>query len=168
MLEDRILFLADTTVNIDPTAEELAEIALLTAAFARRFDIEPRVAMLSFSNFGSNLHPSARKVKEAVEIAKRLDPELEIDGEMQADTAVLESILKDQFPWSDLESSANVLVFPELQSANIAYKLLWRLADAEAIGPVLLGMAKPVHVLQRGVEVTDIVNMTALCVVDAQ
>ncbi len=168
MLEDRILFLADTTVNIDPTAEELAEIALLTAGFARRFDIEPRVAMLSFSNFGSNLHPSARKVKEAVEIAKRLDPELEIDGEMQADTAVLESILKDQYPWSDLKSSANVLVFPELQSANIAYKLLWRLADAEAIGPVLLGMAKPVHVLQRGVEVTDIVNMTALCVVDAQ
>ena len=168
ILEDRVLFLADTTVNIDPDPDELAEIALLTAAFARRFGIEPRVAMLSFSNFGSNSHPAARKVRRAVEIAKELEPTLEIDGEMQADTAVLESILHERYPWSDLKSSANVLVFPELQSANIAYKLIWRLAEAEAIGPVLLGMAKPVHVLQRGVEVADIVNMTALCVVDAQ
>jgi malate dehydrogenase (oxaloacetate-decarboxylating)(NADP+) len=168
ILEDRVLFLADTTVNIDPDPDELAEIAVLTAAFARRFGIEPRVAMLSFSNFGSNSHPAARKVRRAVEIAKELEPTLEIDGEMQADTAVLESILHERYPWSDLKSSANVLVFPELQSANIAYKLIWRLAEAEAIGPVLLGMAKPVHVLQRGVEVADIVNMTALCVVDAQ
>jgi len=168
IMEESIFFLADTPVNIDPSAEELAEIALLTASFARRFGVEPRVAMLSFSNFGSNNHPSAKKVKAAVEIAKRLAPELEIDGEMQADTAVVESILHDRYPWSDLKSCANVLVFPELQSANAAYKLLWRLADAEAIGPVLLGMAKPVHVLQRGVEVTDIVNMTALRVVDAQ
>jgi malate dehydrogenase (oxaloacetate-decarboxylating)(NADP+) len=168
VFEDRLFFLADTTVNIDPTAEELAEIALLTAKFARRFEIKPRVAMLSFSNFGSNNHPAARKVRQAVEIANKIDPDLAIDGEMQADTAVLKSILDESYPWSRLREPANVLIFPELQSANIAYKLLWRLADAEAIGPILLGMAKPVHVLQRGVEVTDIVNMAAICVVDAQ
>ncbi|MCB1058469.1 MAG: NADP-dependent malic enzyme, partial [Acidobacteria bacterium] len=95
-------------------------------------------------------------------------PNLEIDGEMQADTAVMASILEQSYSWSDLKGPANVLICPELQSANIAYKLIWRLAEAEAVGPVLLGMDKPVHVLQRGVEVTDIVNMAALCVVDAQ
>ena len=167
IFEERLFFLADTTVNIDPTAEELAEIAILTANFARRFDIEPRVAMLSFSNFGSNTHPAARKMRRATELAKELDPELAIDGEMQADTAVLQSVLDESYPWSQLREPANVLVFPELQSANIAYKLLWRLADAEAIGPILLGMEKPVHVLQRGVEVVDIVNMAAICGVDA-
>ena len=167
MFRDRVLFLADTTVNIDPAAEELAEIAVLTANFARRFRIEPRVAMLSFSNFGSNHHPSAVKVRRAVEHVHRLDPDLEVDGEMQADTAVLGSILEESYPWSRLREPANVLIFPELQSANIAYKLLWRLADVEAIGPILLGMEKPVHVLQRGVEVADIVNMTAIAVVDA-
>jgi malate dehydrogenase (oxaloacetate-decarboxylating)(NADP+) len=168
MLKGRVLFLADTTVNIDPSASELAEIAVLVAEFVRRFQIEPRVAMLSFSNFGSNPHASARKVREAVGIAKSLVPDLEIDGEMQADTAVVQSILDEHFPWSDLSGPANVLVCPELQSANIAYKLIWRLAEAEAIGPILLGMGRPVHVLQRGVEVADIVNMAALCVVDAQ
>ncbi|HEY4593876.1 MAG TPA: phosphate acyltransferase, partial [Thermoanaerobaculia bacterium] len=168
ILQDRVFFLADTTVNIDPTPEELAEIALLTVAFARRFSVVPRVAMLSFSNFGSNTHPAARKVRRAVEIVSRLEPELEIDGEMQADTAVFEQILQESYPWSRLRQPANVLIFPELQSANIAYKLIWRLAGAESIGPVLLGMAKPIHVLQNGLEVSDIVNMTALCVVDAQ
>ncbi len=165
--KDRILFLADTTVNIEPTAEDLAESAILTAAFARRFDITPRVAMLSFSNFGSNPHPAARRVRRAVEIASEREPGLEIDGEMQADTAILRQMLEESYPWSRLSEPANVLIFPELQSANIAYKLLWRLADAEAIGPILLGMEKPVHVLQRGVEVMDIVNMAAICVVDA-
>ena len=165
--KERLLFLADTTVNISPSAEDLAEIAVLTADFARRFDITPRVAMLSFSNFGSNTHPAARRVRRAVEIAAELEPELAVDGEMQADTAVLGSILEESYPWSRLDAPANVLIFPELQSANIAYKLLWRLADCEAIGPVLLGMEKPVHVLQRGVEVMDIVNMAAICVVDA-
>jgi malate dehydrogenase (oxaloacetate-decarboxylating)(NADP+) len=168
ILQDRLFFLADTTVNIDPGPEELAEIALLTVGFARRFGIVPRVAMLSFSNFGSNHHPAARKVRRAVEIVTRLEPELEIDGEMQADTAVFEAILEESYSWSRLKQPANVLIFPELQSANIAYKLIWRLAGAESIGPVLLGMAKPVHVLQNGLEVSDIVNMTALCVVDAQ
>ncbi len=168
MLRDRVFFLADTTVNIEPDAETLAEIALATAAFARRFDIEPRVALLSFSNFGSNKHPAARKVRRAVEIARQRAPELMIDGEMQADTAVMASLLDEHFPWSDLKRPANVLIFPELQSANVAYKLIWRLAGAEAIGPVLLGMGRPVHVLQKGVEVSDIVNMAAICVVDAQ
>jgi malate dehydrogenase (oxaloacetate-decarboxylating)(NADP+) len=168
ILKDRLFFLADTTVNIEPDAETLAEIALATADFARRFNITPRVGMLSFSNFGSNPHPSARRVKRAVELVRQRNSELEVDGEMQADTAVLASILGEHYPWSELRGPANVLVFPELQSANIAYKLIWRLADAEAIGPVLLGMARPVHVLQKGVEVTDIVNMAAICVVDAQ
>jgi malate dehydrogenase (oxaloacetate-decarboxylating)(NADP+) len=168
ILQDRVFFLADTTVNIDPTPEDLAEIALLTVGFVRRFGIVPRVAMLSFSNFGSNKHPAARKVRRAVEIVRALDSELEVDGEMQADTAVFEQILRENYPWGRLQQPANVLIFPELQSANIAYKLLWRLAGAEAIGPVLLGMAKPVHVLQSGQDVSDIVNMAALCVVDAQ
>jgi malate dehydrogenase (oxaloacetate-decarboxylating)(NADP+) len=165
ILQDRVFFLADTTVNIEPTPDELA---LLTVGFVRRFGIVPRVAMLSFSNFGSNKHPAARKVRRAVEIVAAIDPQLEIDGEMQADTAVFEQILRENYSWSRLRQPANVLIFPELQSANIAYKLLWRLAGAEAIGPVLLGMAKPVHVLQPGMEVSDIVNMAALCVVDAQ
>jgi len=168
ILKDRLFFLADTTVNIEPDAETLAEIALATAQLARRFGVEPRVAMLSFSNFGSNAHPAARKVRRAVEIARERAPGLEIDGEMQADTAVMGSLLAEQYPWSDLKGPANVLVFPELQSANTAYKLIWRLAGAEAIGPILLGMRRPVHVLQPGIEVADIVNMATLCVVDAQ
>jgi len=168
VLKDRTFLLADTTVNIDPDAETLAEIALATAAFARRFNVQPRVAMLSFSNFGSNPHPSARKVRRAVEIAREREPGLMIDGEMQADTAVVPAILEEHYPWSALQGGANILIFPELQSANTAYKLIWRLAGAEAIGPILLGMARPVHVLQKGVEVSDIVSMAAICVVDAQ
>jgi malate dehydrogenase (oxaloacetate-decarboxylating)(NADP+) len=168
LLDERVFFLADTTVNIDPGPEDLAEITLLTVAFARRFGIEPKVALLSFSNFGSTKHPAARKVRRAVEILRERDSGLEVDGEMQADTAVLESILREHYPWSRLKGPANVLVFPELQSANIAYKLLWRLARCEAIGPILLGMGRPVHLLQPGVEVTDIVNLTTLCVLDAQ
>ena len=167
IFKDRLFFLADTTVNIEPTPEVLAETALLTASFARRFGISPRVAMLSFSNFGSNDHASSRRVRQAVALASAMDPELVIDGEMQADTAVFESILRESYGWSRLDRPANVLIFPDLDAANIAYKLLWRLADAEAIGPILLGMDKPVHVLQRGVEVADIVNMAAICVVDA-
>jgi malate dehydrogenase (oxaloacetate-decarboxylating)(NADP+) len=168
ILQDRLFFLADTTVNIDPSPEDLAEIARLTVDLARRFGVVPRVALLSFSNFGSNQHPVARKVRRAVEIVRSLDPDLEVDGEMQADTAVFEDILQESYSWSRLKSPANVLIFPELQSANIAYKLIWRLAGAEAVGPILLGMAKPVHVLQSGLEVSDIVNMAAICVTDAQ
>ena len=120
--------------------------------------------MLAFSNFGSNPHPSARKVRRAVEIAREREPGLMIDGEMQADTAVTPAILEEHYPWSELKGGANILIFPELQSANTAYKLIWRLAGAEAIGPILLGMARPVHVLQKGVGVSDIVSMAAICV----
>ncbi len=168
ILKDRLFVFADTTVNIDPSAEDLAEIALLSAAFVRRFQVEPRVAMLSFSNFGSNKHPEAIKMREATRIVQEREPGLEVDGEMQADTAVVEEILDETYPWSGLSGPANVLVFPDLNAANTAYKLIWRLAGAEAIGPILLGMARPVHVLQRGVDVTDIVNMAAICAVDAQ
>ena len=167
MFEGRELFLADTTVNIEPTAEDLAEIARLTAGTAAQFGMEPKVAMLSFSNFGSTDHALQRKVKRAVEILQETDPDLVVDGEMQADTAVVPEIA-DDYPWSSIHGDANVLVMPDLQSANIAYKLLWRLAGAEAIGPILQGTAKPVHVLQRGVGVSDIVNMAAICVLEAK
>jgi malate dehydrogenase (oxaloacetate-decarboxylating)(NADP+) len=167
ILKEHSFFFADTTVNIDPTAEELAEIATLSADAVCRFDIEPRIAMIAFSNFGSNTHEKALKVRRAVEIVKRTRPDLKIDGEMQADTAVMPEMLESEYPWSTVRRP-NVLIFPDLQSANAAYKLVWRLAGAEAIGPILLGMNKPIHVLQRGVDVADIVNMAAIAVVDAQ
>ena len=164
----RIYFLADTTVNIDPTPEDLAEIALDAADTARRFDVEPRVAMLSFSNFGSTRHPLAEKVQRATEIVKQRRPELMVDGEMQADTAVAPEILAETYPFSSLVGGANVLIFPNLEAGNIAYKLLMRIGGAEAIGPILMGLSKPVHVLQRGCEVNDIVNIAAVAVVEAQ
>jgi malate dehydrogenase (oxaloacetate-decarboxylating)(NADP+) len=162
-----VYFLADTTVSIDPTPEELAETAILAAEKARMLDIEPRVAMLSFSNFGSVNHPQAKKVKRAAEIVKERAPELAVDGEMQADTAVMPELLEG-FPFSKLNSPANVLIFPDLSSGNICYKLLHHLGGADAIGPILMGMNRPVHVLQRGDDVDDIVNMAAIAVVDAQ
>jgi malate dehydrogenase (oxaloacetate-decarboxylating)(NADP+) len=168
MFKNRVFVLADTTVNIDPDAEQLAEIAAQTAETARRFNIEPRIAMISFSNFGSTRHPGSEKVQEAVQILKRRRPDLIVEGEMQADTAVVPDVAKSDYPWSTIQGDANVLVFANLDAANSAYKLLWRLGNAEAIGPILQGMAKPVHVLQRGVDVNDIVNMAAIAVVDAQ
>ncbi len=168
IIKDKVFFFADTTVNIDPSAEELAEIAVLTAEVARRFNFEPRVALLSFSNFGSVRHPFAEKVRQATEIVRRRAPDLMVDGEMQADTAVVEELVHEHYPFSTLKPPANVLIFPDLQSANIAYKLLQRLGGAEAIGPILVGMKKPVHVLQHGFEIKDIVNMAAIAVVDAQ
>ncbi len=167
MLKDRTFFFADTTVNIDPSAEELAEIATLTADAVRRFDIEPRIAMISFSNFGSNTHANALKVKKAVALLKAARPDLPVEGEMQADCAVVPEMLEAEYPWATVKNP-NILIFPDLQSANAAYKLVWRLAGAEAIGPILLGMARSVHVLQRGVDVNDIVNLAAIAVVDAQ
>ncbi len=168
LFKNQIICCADTTVNIDPTAQELADIAILTAETAKRFDIEPRIAMLSFSNFGSAEHELSLKVKEATEIVKKKDPSLMVDGEMQADTAVVPEIIEKDFPFSSLQGGANVLIFPNLASGNIAYKLLMRLGGAEAIGPILIGLQKSVHVLQRGCEVNDIVNMTAIAVVEAQ
>jgi len=163
-----LYFLADATVNIEPTAEDLAEIALTTAQEARRFDVEPRVAMLSFSSFGSTQHPLCDKVRRAVELARYADPSLIIDGEVQAGVAVSSRKLEAAFPFSALKGGANVLIFPDLQSCNIACKLLGPLGNAEVIGPVLTGMAKPVHLLQRGVEVEEIVNIATIAVVDAQ
>jgi len=169
LFEDRMIFIADTTVNLDPTAEDLAEIAYLASTVARNyFDVKPRVAMLSYSNFGSNDDERTRKVRRAVEIAKQRWPELIVEGEMQADTAVEPSIAAETYPFSAIQGDANVLVCPDLDSANIAYKLLWRLGKVEAIGPILAGVHAPVHVLQRGVEVNDIVNMAAICVLKAQ
>ncbi|HEY6136894.1 MAG TPA: NADP-dependent malic enzyme [Thermoanaerobaculia bacterium] len=168
IFKNRVIFLADTTVNIDPDAEELAEIAVQTAETAKRFNLEPRIAMVSFSNFGSTIDKASQKVAEAVQILKRRRPDLVVEGEMQADTAVVPYIAKTDYPWSAIQGDANVLVFANLDAANAAYKLLWRLGNAEAIGPILQGMAKPVHVLQRGVDVNDIVNMAAIAVVDAQ
>jgi len=168
VFKNDVFFFADTTVNIEPTAEQLAEIAILAADEARNFDVVPRIAMLSFSNFGSARHPLSSKVAEATEIVKTKRPELEIDGEMQADTAVVEDILTGIYEFSDLKRRANVLIFPNLESGNIAYKLMHRLGGAEAIGPILMGVRKSIHVLQRNCEVNDIVNMTAIAVLDAQ
>ncbi|MGQ9633524.1 MAG: NADP-dependent malic enzyme [Bryobacteraceae bacterium] len=163
-----LYFLADATVNIEPTAEDLAEIAMTTAEMARRFDVEPRVAMLSFSNFGSTRHPLAEKVRLATELVRNRMPGLMIDGEMQADTAVVPEIIEQTYSFSYLKGGANVLIFPNLEAGNIAYKLLMRIGGCEAIGPILMGLSKPVHVLQRGSEVNEIVNMAAIAVVDAQ
>jgi len=163
-----LYFLADATVNIEPTAEDLAEIALCAAQEARRFEIEPRVAMLSFSSFGSTKHPLCDKVRQAVELARYADPTLIIDGELQGNVAVSARKLEAAFPFSALKGGANVLIFPDLQSCNIACKLLGPLGGAEVVGPILAGMAKPVHLLDRAAEVEDVVNITTIAVVDAQ
>ena len=168
MFKNRMLILADTTVNISPDSETLAEIAEQTAETAKRFNLEPRIAMVSFSDFGSTQHAHTTKVRDAVEILKRRRPDLIVEGEMQADTAVVPEIAQQDHPWSAIQGDANVLVFSNLDAANAAYKLLWRLGGAEVIGPILQGIAKPVHVLQRGVDVNDIVNMAAIAVLDAQ
>jgi malate dehydrogenase (oxaloacetate-decarboxylating)(NADP+) len=163
IVEDRTYLFTDATVNIDPTAEDLSEIA---ADFAKRLEIEPRVAFLSFSNFGSTPHPLSDKVRRAVELTKSRRPDLQVDGEMQADTAVESLIMEERYPFSAVKD-ANVLVFPSLESANIAYKLLARLGKAKAIGPILLGMGAPVHVLQTGDDVNAIVQIASVAVMDA-
>jgi len=162
-----VYFFADCTVNVNPTAEQLAEIAVSTAETVKSFDVEPRIAMLSFSNFGSASYPESNKVKDAVSIVHRLRPDLIVDGEMQADTALVPQILEKDFPFNNLKGGANVLIFPDLNSGNIAYKLMARIGEATVIGPVLQGMNKPVHILQRGSSVDDIINMTAIAVVEA-
>jgi malate dehydrogenase (oxaloacetate-decarboxylating)(NADP+) len=163
-----IYFLADTSVNIEPTAEDLVEIALCTAHTARRFDIVPHVAMLSFSSFGSVDHPICRKVRKAVELLHFADPTLIVDGEIMADEALSPEIIESQYPFSSLKGDVNVLVFPDLASANIACKLLAKIAGGETIGPILMGMSRPVHVLHRNATVEQIVNLAAIAVVDAQ
>ena len=162
------VFFADTTVDIEPTAEEMAETAILTAAKAKQFNVEPKVAMLSFSNFGSSDHPLCQKVKRATALVKKQAPDLIVDGEIQANVALDPELTAAQYPFSQLKGDANVFIFPDLNSGNISYKLLNKLGEAEAVGPILMGMKKPVHVLQRGDDVADIVNMAAVAVVDAQ
>jgi malate dehydrogenase (oxaloacetate-decarboxylating)(NADP+) len=167
VLKDRIFFCADTMVNIQPTAEELAEIAMLAAGLARNFDTDPKVAMLAFSSFGSVPHPISAKVAKAVELVRQKDPAIVVDGEMHLDTAVVEEIVAKNYPHSRIKGDANVLVFPDLTSGNIGYKLVQRLGNADAIGPLLMGMNKPVNVLQHGMTVAEIVNVAAITAVSA-
>ncbi|WP_058994612.1 NADP-dependent malic enzyme [Haloarcula sp. CBA1127] len=167
--KNRVIFCADTTVNQDPDTDVLEEVTRHTGELARRFNVEPRAAMLSYSNFGSVDNPGTKKIRRAVSRLQDDDRvDFPVDGEMQADTAVVEDILQDTYEFSELDDPANVLVFPNLEAGNIGYKLLQRLGGAEAIGPMLVGMDKPVHVLQRGDEVKDIVNLAGVAVVDAQ
>jgi len=166
LFKDKIFFFADTTVNIEPSASDLADIAICAAEEARFFDVEPKVAMLSFSNFGSNNHPLSVKVREAVKMIKARRPDILVDGEMQADTAVVPEIVDETFPFCDIKGGANVLIFPDLQSANICYKLMQRVGGAEAIGPILVGMNKPINVLQRSADVDEIVNMAMITVLE--
>lgn len=163
--DNGIIVFADCAVHPDPTAEELAQIAVMTARTTRAIvGVEPRVAMLSFSTKGSAKHPMCDKVIEATRLAKEMDPNLLIDGELQADAAIVEAIGKSKAPGSPIAGNANVLVFPTLEVGNIAYKLVQRLAGAEAVGPVLQGMAAPINDLSRGCSVDDIVNLVAITV----
>ena len=168
VLPQETYFFADCTVNVEPDPERLAAVAVTTAHFVKSLGIEPRVAMLSFSTFGSARYPQSAKVAEAVRLLHRHHPNLIVDGEVQADVAVLESALRSRYPFARLQKPANVLIFPDLNSANTSYKLLQRLGGAQAIGPILVGMAKPVHVLQRDSDVSDIVNIAVIAAVDAQ
>jgi malate dehydrogenase (oxaloacetate-decarboxylating)(NADP+) len=168
VLPHETFFFADCAVNINPNAERLAEIAVSTAQLVKTLGIEPRVAMLSFSNFGSTRHEEPQKVAEAVRLVQERHPDLEIDGEMRADTAVVESMLRSRYPFSRLRKAANVLIFPNLDAANTSYKLLARLGGAQPVGPILVGMAKPVHIVQQDSDVSDIVNTAVLAAVDAQ
>ncbi|MDH3731767.1 MAG: phosphate acyltransferase, partial [Acidimicrobiia bacterium] len=169
VVRGRVFVFADCAVNLLPTPEQLAEIALSAAETARtEFDIEPRVALISYSNFGSAGGDEPARVRRAVEICREAAPNLPLDGEMQADTAVLPHLLERRYPFNNLGGEANVLVFPNLTAASASYKLLDRLGGAEVVGPILTGLSKSVHVLQRDASVSDIVNLTAIAVLDAQ
>ena len=162
------LFLADTTININPTDEELANIAMLTAKTVRRFNVVPKIALLSYSNFGSSMNSSVAKITRALKIVNDKEPNLVIDGEIQVDFALNKDKRQQIFPFSDLTDNANTLIFPNLESGNIAYKMMQEFDDVEAIGPILIGMKKPVHILQLGCSVREIVNMVTIAVIDAQ
>ena len=163
------LFLADTSINIDPTAEELAEIAQNTANVAETFGFDPVMALLSYANYGSSKHPNSRKVKEAVRILHKKNPKLVVDGEIQTDFALNKELLQSQFPFSKLAGKkVNTLIFPNLESANITYKLLKELNGADPIGPIMVGLRRSVHIMQLGASVDEMVNMTAVAAIDAQ
>jgi len=167
LVRDDAFVFSDATVNIEPTTEDLAEIAVLAADFAAKLNLTPRVAMLSFSNFGSVRHPLADKVRCAAELVRARRPDLVVDGEMQADVALVPELIEERFPFSRVKQ-ANVLIFPDLEAANVAYKLLRRLGGAQTIGPILLGVGAPVHVLQAGDDVDEVVSIAAVAVTDAQ
>lgn len=167
IMENRLILFADCAINMDPNSHDLADIAIDTAETAKRFGIEPRIAMLSFSTNAPPKHPYVQKVKEALQIVKDRHPELLIEGEMQVDAALVPEVAKRKFPESKIAGQANILIFPDLQSGNIAYKLVERLAGAKAIGPILQGLNKPVNDLSRGCSVQDIVDLTAITACEA-
>jgi len=169
MTERGPMFLSDTSINIDPSAKDLAKIAQMTATTVKMFGLEPVIAMISFSNFGSSSSEKASKVREAVTFLHRYSPDLIVDGELQTDFALNNEMRQDRFPFSKLgNKKVNTLIFPNLDSANITYKLIKELNKAENIGPIMMGMKKPVHILQLDASVDEIVNMTAIAVIDAQ
>jgi malate dehydrogenase (oxaloacetate-decarboxylating)(NADP+) len=168
ILKNDVKFFADTTVNINPDAETLCEIAIHCADMVKRLNIEPRLAMISYSNFGETRNPDTAKVAKAAELIKQRRPDLMVDGEMQIDAAVMPEKREKLYPFSTLQGEANVLIFPDLASGNVAYKLMWRLGGAEAVGPILLGMNKPVNVLQRESTVDQVVHIVALTALKAK
>ncbi|MEK7544634.1 MAG: phosphate acetyltransferase [Patescibacteria group bacterium] len=168
LLENQLIFFADCAINVEPNSHDLADIAIDTAETAKRFGIEPRVAFLSFSTLGSSKHPATEKIREAVSIAKNRCPEILFEGELQVDAAIVPEVAAKKAPQSILKGTANILIFPSLESANIAYKLVERLAKAQAIGPFIQGLQKPVNDLSRGCNTEDIINATAFTVCEAQ
>jgi malate dehydrogenase (oxaloacetate-decarboxylating)(NADP+) len=163
------MFFSDTAINENPNAEELATIASMTAEAMHMFGIKPRMAMLSYSNFGSANLPDARKMSQAVAMLHKLNPNLEVDGEVQADFALNNKLFQEKFPFSHLAGKKiNALIFPNLAAANISYKLMKEVSKIETVGPIIMGLDKPIHILQLGASVDEIVNMTAIAVVDAQ
>jgi len=163
------IFLSDTSININPTSRELTKIAQMTSQIVKMFGLEPVMAMISYSNFGSSTNENATKVREAVAYLHRHLPEMVVDGELQTDFALNASLLEEKFPFSKLVGKkVNTLIFPNLDAANITYKLLKELNESVSIGPIMMGMRKPVHILQLGANVDEIVNMTAIAVIDAQ
>ncbi len=168
VLDNRLLLFADCAINIEPNSHELAEIAIDTAETAKRFGIIPKIAMLSFSTNGSGKHPLAEKVQEATQMVKYKRPDLTVDGEMQVDAALVPAIAQRKYPTSTIKGDANILIFPDLQAANIAYKLVERLAGAKAIGPILQGLKKPVNDLSRGCSYRDIADLAAFTACEAQ
>jgi len=161
LLEDRLLLFADTAITINPSAHDLVDITIDTAETAKKFNIEAKVALLSFSTKGSAKHPEINKIKEALAIIKNKKPDLIIDGELQVDAALIKKVAKIKCPNSPIKGEANILIFPNLEAANISYKLVERLAKAKAIGPILQGLKKPINDLSRGCTAQDIVNITA-------
>jgi malate dehydrogenase (oxaloacetate-decarboxylating)(NADP+) len=163
------MFLSDTAINVNPSAEDLAKIALMTAKTVRMFGMEPVIAMVSFSNFGSSHNESSRKIREAVAYLHKYYPDLIVDGEIQTDFALNSELLKSKFPFSKLvNKKVNTLIYPNLDAANITYKMLKELNKADSIGPIMMGLDKPVHIFQLGASVEEMVNMAAVAVVDAQ